>query len=154
MICPGCNAQLSDRATFCGCGWQKRKQKLEPEIVRYRCAHETCGISAMCRIKVSTTAWANLCWQHYDAHYAAQARANCAARGLHTTAQLREAFKAGTAALAQKMRKREVLVQREPGEDWDEDPIDEATIAEKHALAARVAAGEVGPEARKGAFDD
>jgi hypothetical protein len=88
------------------------------------CAHANCGIDAMCRIKTKT-GWADVCWQHYDAHYAAQARANCAAKGLHTTAQLREAWKVGTATLARRMRNREVMVQREPGEDWDEVPADQ-----------------------------
>lgn len=88
----------------------------QPPATSVPCAHDTCGIAAMCKIR-TPTGWANLCWQHYDAHYAAQARANCAARGLHTTAQLRAAFSAGTAILASRQRN----MQREPGEDWTED---------------------------------
>jgi hypothetical protein len=45
------------------------------------CAHEDCNISALCRIKTKT-GWANLCWQHYDAHFAEQAIDNLSNWGM------------------------------------------------------------------------
>lgn len=118
MQCPKCQSTLANSAIYCGCGWSKKSQQsvTAPSVP---CAHQECGIAAMCKIK-TPTGWANLCWRHYDAHYAAQARANCAARGLHTTEQLRAEFKATAARLTQKLTNREFLMQREPGEDWDE----------------------------------
>ncbi len=85
------------------------------------CYKPECGIDALCRINVDG-AWLWMCWQHYEHHFLKVARDNCAAKGLHTTEQLRSAFKAGTATLARKLSNREFLVQREPGEDWDEQP--------------------------------
>jgi hypothetical protein len=45
------------------------KQSSEPNVP---CAHADCGIAAMCKIK-TPTGWANLCWRHYDQHFAQQA---------------------------------------------------------------------------------
>ncbi len=122
MQCKQCGNELGAKATFCPCGWQKHKEKSPyADAPSVPCSSVGCGIAAMCRIQ-TPDGLINVCWQHYDRYYFVQARDNCAAKGLHTTDQLRAAFKAGTATLARKLSNREFLVQREPGEDWDEQP--------------------------------
>lgn len=85
--CPKCQASLGENATYCGCGWKKLKPKFDEyqrdELVR--CAHDVCGIAAMCKIQTST-GWANLCWQHYDAHFSQQAVDNLDKYGLERQA--------------------------------------------------------------------
>ena len=51
------------------------------EVVYTRCAHDDCGISAFCKIN-TPPGWANLCWQHYDEHFAKQALDNLPKWGL------------------------------------------------------------------------
>lgn len=74
MQCNQCGATLHDGATFCGCGWKKFAKKSNDynDFPRVACAHETCGIAAMCRIQTKT-GWANLCWRHYDEYFSNQA---------------------------------------------------------------------------------
>lgn len=82
MNCNKCGASLHDDATSCGCGWKKLKPKFEDKLDQpVPCAHEDCNISALCRIKTKT-GWANLCWQHYDAHFAEQAIDNLSNYGM------------------------------------------------------------------------
>lgn len=85
------------------------------------CAHEGCNSPAICKIKVSTTAWANLCDYHYNDHFTKKAKASCDAKGLTTTPQLRAAFRDGVKTLQGRLTNREFLKQREPGEDYSED---------------------------------
>ena len=80
--CPTCGTALGKNATYCGCGWRKLKPRFE--VSRddpVHCAHEYCGISAMCKIKTKT-GWANLCWQHYDQHFERQAVDNLSKYGM------------------------------------------------------------------------
>lgn len=81
MECPNCTATLTARATYCGCGWKKHKQQYQERAPDVPCAHEACGIAAMCRLK-TPTGYANVCWQHYDAHFAERAQESLAAYGL------------------------------------------------------------------------
>lgn len=81
MQCPECKDELGARATYCQCGWKKSAQRAQPPAVHISCAHADCGIRAMCKIKTKT-GWANLCWQHYDKHYADEAHANLDKYGL------------------------------------------------------------------------
>ena len=82
MKCPKCPADLAENATYCGCGWKKLQPRFEhsrdPDV---SCAHEDCGIAAMCKVQTKT-GWANLCWQHYDSHFARQAVENLASYGM------------------------------------------------------------------------
>lgn len=76
MQCPDCKQELGNRATYCPCGWRKAQSRTDkPEPVYVPCAYADCGIAAMCKIKTKT-GWANLCWQHYDKHFAEQAVEN------------------------------------------------------------------------------
>jgi hypothetical protein len=45
------------------------------------CAHQTCGQSAMCRVKLST-GWAKLCLYHYEAHFGEQGKKAMQEHGL------------------------------------------------------------------------
>ncbi len=126
MECQRCGNELGARATYCPCGWRKAS-KYQPaqQHVSVPCAHDGCGIDAMCKIKVSATAWANLCWQHYDAHFLKQGQETCARLGLDTVEKQRAYFRAGFRKLAGRQfehvqREAERLVQREPGEDYGE----------------------------------
>lgn len=126
MECPDCHCELHNTAKYCGCGWRKPNQNATPPRASVPCAHQDCGIDAMCKIK-TPTGWANLCWQHYDAHFLAQGQATCERLGLDTVEKQRAYFREGFRKLAGRsfentQREAERLKQREPGEDWDETP--------------------------------
>lgn len=68
MNCIQCSNELGSRATYCECGWRKSAPRFTEETNRFiQCAHETCGTSALHKIKVST-GYANVCQFHYDEH--------------------------------------------------------------------------------------
>jgi CO/xanthine dehydrogenase Mo-binding subunit len=82
--CPRCDEPLNFGATACRCGWKARakrepRQEKPREIVH--CAHETCDVPAICRIKTAT-GWANFCLPHYDRYHEAEALKGLAAKGL------------------------------------------------------------------------
>jgi hypothetical protein len=83
MFCQKCGGTLADNATYCGCGWRKRSASNGDTEYQapVPCAHNGCGIDAMCRIKTKT-GWANLCWHHYDEHYRTEALCNLDKYGL------------------------------------------------------------------------
>jgi hypothetical protein len=86
MQCPDCKQELGARATYCPCGWKKATQAREqPHDAPVPCAHSGCGIRAMCRIRTAT-GWANLCWQHYDAHFSQKAIDNLDKYGMERQA--------------------------------------------------------------------
>lgn len=120
MDCPECHNELGARARYCGCGWVKPANANTAPHADVPCAHMDCGIAAMCKIQ-TPTGWANLCWQHYDQYFAQQAKANCAAKVLHTTEKLLAAFKAQSEKLVPHLTNREFLKLRDPGEDYSED---------------------------------
>lgn len=117
MECPKCHGELHDGAKFCGCGWKRGSAPVASE--RVPCAHDGCGIAAMCKIKTET-GWANLCWQHYDAHFAEQGRKNSERLGLKTGAEhrawMRENMKKFPTMAAFDTRAK---ADRQPGEDED-----------------------------------
>jgi hypothetical protein len=85
MECPKCHVEIAD-STYCGCGWKKLKPRFETgRDEPVPCAHADCGIAAMCRIR-TPTGWANLCWQHYDQHFASQAIDNLDKYGMERQA--------------------------------------------------------------------
>jgi hypothetical protein len=86
MECKNCGITLADDATYCGCGWKKLKPRFErPFDTPVPCAYADCGVDAMCRIQTKT-GWANLCWQHYDQHFAQQAVDNLDKYGMERQA--------------------------------------------------------------------
>tara|TARA_R110000868_G_scaffold120983_1_gene320997 strand:+ start:1212 stop:1550 length:339 start_codon:yes stop_codon:yes gene_type:complete len=81
MECPKCKTEVHNSAKYCGCGWKKQSASTAQRDEPVRCAHEECGITAMCKIK-TPIGWANLCWQHYDEYFAKQAHHNLSKWGL------------------------------------------------------------------------
>lgn len=69
--CPECDAPLGASAIACRCGWRNGAKQMVVELIP--CAHESCGQSALCRIK-TPTGWARLCLPHYEQHFAEQGR--------------------------------------------------------------------------------
>ncbi len=83
--CPECGSTLHANATFCGCGWGKRKRGASAPIERRTvCAFETCACLAV--VKVNS---ANLCELHYLELAQRSAEKTCERLGLKTTAQKR-----------------------------------------------------------------
>lgn len=81
MYCPDCKRRIADIAESCRCGWTKGNVK-EGRFVH--CAKEDCPNCAVAKVRLPT-GWANFCPQHYEAHFAEQARIFCGSRGLDTT---------------------------------------------------------------------
>lgn len=67
--CPDCSRTLHVGATYCGCGWKRRKSPFADALeVTVNCAHFNCRNPAKVKIKTKT-GHANLCMAHYDQHY-------------------------------------------------------------------------------------
>lgn len=81
--CPKCHDTLQIDARACQCGWTLKSAapKEEKERPVVHCAHETCDLPAICKIKTKT-GWANLCEPHYVMHFDNEARQNFTERGL------------------------------------------------------------------------
>ena len=107
--CPDCGQEIG-RATYCGCGWGKKRPEkhtgyVEPD--RVKCAYDICFRTA--KLKVMTpTGWANFCMEHYENHFKKQARETCENLGLVTLAQKKKYVKEKLAG---------IFRIREPGED-------------------------------------
>ena len=81
MECPKCKSTLHNTATSCGCGWGKKSYD-QVHVEHINCSHDGCFLSA--KVKIQTkTGWAKLCLKHYEEHYANEAIANLAQRGLN-----------------------------------------------------------------------
>ena len=79
------------------------------------CAHETCGESAMCRVK-TPTGWAKLCLTHYDAYYREQGRKAMREYGLERKEGVSHAeWKATVMEAWKELSKKSVV-----GKRWDE----------------------------------
>lgn len=108
--CPKCETEIG-YANHCGCGWKRPAKKLgyiEPD--RVKCCHDTCFRSS--KLKVRTpTGWANFCDEHYELYFKDQAKKNCEALNLKTTAEKRAWLKTKISEISAKMR------MRQPGED-------------------------------------
>jgi len=95
---------------------QKTENK-EDDAPRCMCAYFGCEKRAICKVKVSTTAWSNFCYHHYLVYHQDRAEETCERLGLKTTAEKRAWILEQSAKLAQKMRPSYL---REPGEDDEE----------------------------------
>lgn len=82
--CPRCEQPVAEGATSCSCGW-KARAKREPKTEKPRpivhCAHETCDLPAICRVK-ARTGWAAFCEPHYVRYHDDLARKSCTEKGL------------------------------------------------------------------------
>jgi len=114
--CPKCHSEIAD-ATYCGCGWKRRKEAKQAEVeLLVECAHFSCLQRAKVKIK-TTTGWANLCIPHYEEHFRMKAVVTCETLGLHTVGQKRAWVRDAVGKLAQKWAP---PYNREPGEDLEE----------------------------------
>lgn len=78
MNCPDCHRVIADDATLCRCGWTK----VGPDgRERVHCAHDACGIPALCRVQ-TPTGWANFCLPHYERYHADRAHEGLAEKDL------------------------------------------------------------------------
>lgn len=112
-LCPECGSTLAARASYCGCGWGKKKKSEKPEEPpRCACAYDTCARLAVAKIKTAT-GWANLCAECYSNHFFTQAEKHCIGMGLDTVAKRRQWVKENMPVI------RRIPVSREPGEDED-----------------------------------
>ena len=114
-LCPECNSTIGANATYCGCGWG-RKKKFDhgvPDEPRAPCAHESCG--RLSTVKIHTpTGWANLCLPHYQDHFLIAGTRKCVQLGLNTVAEKRKWV------LDHMPDFRIRRPEREPGEDREE----------------------------------
>lgn len=86
--CPKCESEIGN-SSYCGCGWKKpAPQSYSNEPPRVKCCHDDCFVTAFCKIQ-TPTGWANFCESHYTQYFRDQAKANCDAKGLKTTAEKR-----------------------------------------------------------------
>lgn len=120
--CPDCHSPLGANATYCGCGWGRLAKggKSQPEEPRTQCAYMACPKRAILKVKVATHAWSNFCYDHYQAHYQAQAEETCERLGLKTPAQMRAYFLQNARRLVNRVTAQDEA--REPGEDREEAP--------------------------------
>ena len=83
--CPKCKTEIGN-STYCGCGWRGRRhipdnaQDMHANAF-VNCAHADCRLPAMCKIQTKD-GWENLCWKHYDRHFADEAYASLDKYGL------------------------------------------------------------------------
>ena len=90
--CPECGTALHAAATYCGCGWGKKKRGYSAPLERRTvCAFENCSSDAFVKSKS-----ANLCEIHYAALALRSSERACADLGLKTTAQKRAWVKANS----------------------------------------------------------
>ena len=82
MQCPKCRSEINN-GRYCGCGWKKRADTSEQyhADAHVLCSSKGCKTSALYKI-LKTTGFANLCQQHYDAHFTEQASSNLAGWGM------------------------------------------------------------------------
>jgi hypothetical protein len=119
MQCPKCGDSLSNKATYCGCGWKKgnaqdTKLAYPNDPPRVPCCQDGCFLSSTVKIK-TPLGWANFCDQHYAGYFRDQGIATCQRMGLDTPAKQRRWVTDWM--LANKMP------IREPGQDDEEIPF-------------------------------
>lgn len=105
--CPECGTSLGVKATYCGCGWGKRKKGQSAPAYRAPCAYMSCPKSSVEKV----ASGANLCDDHMQEYYRRKAEETCAALGLVTTEQRRKYVLEKAKGMWR---------MREPGEDLEE----------------------------------
>jgi len=119
MECPECKTEIG-RANYCGCGWSGRTKPKndDDEKPKVQCSHAGC--EALSKVKIVTeTGWANLCLMHYGDYYTRKANNTCNVLGLYTNKQRRE-YAVDLLRKSPLLQGAERMIQREPGEDWNE----------------------------------